>query len=140
MRKLCSYSAILALGSVMVGILPASAQAREIVLRDADNGKTVTLQQGDELILRLESNPSTGYSWYMVLSPTSILKLSKHRYIAGRCPGGAVGCPGIEEFHFVPAGSASFEMGEWMRMLYLRPFDPGIEGATLWQVDVTMRR
>ncbi|MDI1437306.1 protease inhibitor I42 family protein [Polyangium sorediatum] len=139
MRKLCSYSAILALGAVMVGILPASAQAREIVLLDADNGKSVTLQQGDELILRLESNPSTGTSWHMVLSPTSLLRLSEHQYIPGRCSGGTVGCPGIEEFHFVPAVSASFEMGEWMRMLYLRPFEPGIEGAKLWQVDVTLR-
>ncbi|MDC3960425.1 protease inhibitor I42 family protein [Polyangium jinanense] len=136
MRKLYSYSAILAL----VGMMPASAQAREIVLSNADNGKRVTVQSGDEVILRLESNASTGYSWHMVLSPTSIMKLTQHRYVPGRCPGGAVGCPGIEEFHFVPAVSASHELGEWLRMLYLRPFDPGVAGATLWQVDVTLRR
>ena len=140
MRKLCSFSVICALGVVMVGILPASALAREVVVTDANNGQEVTLQRGDTLVVRLASNPTTAYSWHTVLSPTSIVSLSRARYIPGPCPAGNVGCGGIDEFRFVPSAralGATFQMGEWLRMLSLRPFDPGVEGAQLWQVDVT---
>ncbi len=34
-------------------------------LTQADNGKTVPVRSGDELVLRLAENPSTGYRWVL---------------------------------------------------------------------------
>ncbi|MDI1450437.1 protease inhibitor I42 family protein [Polyangium sp. 6x1] len=108
-------------------------------MTDADRGHEVTLRRGDTLVVRVQSNPSTGTSWYTVLAPGSIVKASGHRYSAGPCPHGAVGCGGVEEFRFAPAMNVTTsQAAEWLRLLYLRPFEPGIEGATLWQVHVTL--
>ncbi|MDI1475968.1 protease inhibitor I42 family protein [Polyangium sp. y55x31] len=138
MKKIWSSSVVLALVSVLVGLWPARAQAREIVVTNADNGHEVTLRRGDTLIVRVESNPTTGSSWYTVLAPGSIVKVSRHLYNARPCPGGAVGCGGVEEFRFTPTTNTTVQVAEWLRMLYLRPFEAGIEGATLWQVHVNL--
>ena len=138
MKKLCSSSVVLALASVIAGFWPASAQAREVIVTNADSGHEVTLRRGDTLVVRVESNPTTASSWYTVLAANSLVKVSGHRYIAGPCPHGAVGCGGVEEFRFAPTTNTTVQTAEWLRMLYLRPFEPGIEGATLWQVHVTL--
>lgn len=141
MSSLRPLSAIFALSAVIVASVSANAQAREVVVTDADDGNGVTLGRGDTLIVRLKSNHTTAYSWYTVLSPTSVVELARHRYIPDPCPPGRVGCGGVDEFRFVPAvdmAPVTFERGEWLRMLSLTPFDPGVEGARLWQVDVTL--
>jgi inhibitor of cysteine peptidase len=38
------------------------------VITENYNGKTVQIKQGDSFCLRLEENPSTGYSWQLNLS------------------------------------------------------------------------
>ena len=43
-------------------------------LTEADNGKTVNLNVGEMLVVRLASNPSTGYSWETKGLNTQILE------------------------------------------------------------------
>jgi inhibitor of cysteine peptidase len=38
------------------------------VITENSNGKTIQVKQGDSFCLRLKENPSTGYSWQLVLS------------------------------------------------------------------------
>jgi inhibitor of cysteine peptidase len=49
------------------------------VITDADNGKTINLNKGNEFSLKLTENPTTGYSWKITLS--SGLKLIQDQYI-----------------------------------------------------------
>jgi inhibitor of cysteine peptidase len=41
----------------------AEDELKSLSLTDADNGKTVTLTKGQSLLVKLQSNPTTGYKW-----------------------------------------------------------------------------
>ena len=62
-------------------------------MTDADKGETVEIKMGDVLEVRLSSNPSTGYMWYVHKQSTALLKLTSQSrdaiYTAGR---GAADC------------------------------------------------
>jgi len=107
---------------------------REIVVTDEDMGKTVNLGAGDTLVVRLRSNPSTGYSWYTVLAPSSLITLVGHTYTPDRSPSRPIGAGGVEEFRFRRASAA--QGAEWFRMLSLRPFERGVSDARLWEVQI----
>jgi len=62
---------------VLLGIVCSSPKglAATVVLTDADKGGAVPLKAGDTLELRLYSNPSTGFMWYVEKESTPLLKL-----------------------------------------------------------------
>lgn len=118
---------------------PASSEpVHEIVVTDDDMGKTVNLGPDDILVVQLRSNPTTGSSWYTVLSPSSLITLVGHSYTEDPHPPGYAGVGGVEEFRFRPtsAASMSYQSGEWFRMLNLRSFDRGVTGAPLWEIRI----
>jgi predicted secreted protein len=45
-----------------------------IYLEKKDDGITVKLEPGDTLVITLDANPSTGYSWHVLEIDDSILK------------------------------------------------------------------
>jgi len=47
---------------------PGSMPARQQVVTEADNGKTINLENGETFYLRLPENPSTGYRWELNLT------------------------------------------------------------------------
>jgi inhibitor of cysteine peptidase len=47
---------------------PSSMPPRQRVVTEADNGKNISLKNGDTFYLRLKENPTTGYSWQLNLS------------------------------------------------------------------------
>jgi len=63
--------------AVCVSSLASSAAAAQsILVTEAENGTTVTLAQGDTLIVSLPSNPSTGFTWRVAKNDIAMLKLS----------------------------------------------------------------
>ena len=52
-----------------------TAQAATKVITDADKDGVVRMKVVDRLELRLKSNPSTGYMWYVEKESTPLLKL-----------------------------------------------------------------
>lgn len=112
---------------------------RELLVLDEDNGGSVKLAPNDTLVVRLRANPSTGTTWYMVLSPGSLVELTGHSYTPDPHPPGSVGSGGYEEFRFRPtraAASRSYMMREWLRMLNLRSWEPGVKDGTLWEIEI----
>ncbi len=47
---------------------PSSMPPKQQVITEADNGTTINLENEETFYLRLEENPSTGYSWQINLS------------------------------------------------------------------------
>jgi inhibitor of cysteine peptidase len=77
-----------------------SAFAATKVITDADQGGKIHLNLGDTLELRLKSNPSTGYMWYVEKESTPILKLGRQSQTQPDDPSmdPAVGRPVIQIF------------------------------------------
>ena len=59
-----------------VALFSQAAFAATKTITDADKGSTVHLKTGDTLELRLNSNPTTGFMWYLKKESTRLLKLA----------------------------------------------------------------
>lgn len=113
--------------------------SHEIVVTDEDMGKTLNLGPDDILVVRLRANPTTGSSWFTVLAPGSLIALVGHSYTPDPHPPGWVGGGGVEEFRFKPTAAVvgrSYQLSEWFKMLEMRPFERGISGAKLWEIQI----
>ena len=89
-------------------------------LTDADNGKQISVNSGDVVILTLVSNPTTGYSWQvMEIDDAILVQDSDPDYKQSPGSEGLVGAGGTETFRFKAVGT-----GETMLKLgYMRPWE-----------------
>ena len=79
---------------------PAMASgARVQQVGEAQNGSTITLPVGGELIVALKGNRTTGYAWEVGARPGN-LSLSDKGYQQDAAPAGMVGVGGTETFKF----------------------------------------
>jgi inhibitor of cysteine peptidase len=91
-----------------------SAPPRYHVYTGEDHGKQVNEALGEEFNIRLEENPSTGYSWNFSISEG--LQMVKDEFIASETGGMVVGAGGIRSIHLqtVKAGEQTVS-GEYRR-------------------------
>ena len=68
-----------------------------ITLTEADKGKTIAVQQGTEVLIRLNENPTTGYRWAIDQSDDAVLPLQSSNFAS--TPGAAVGAGGARTIH-----------------------------------------
>lgn len=115
--------ALLALGGVTACGDGDDASGPTVYTR---SGETISAEVGEEFVILLESNPSTGYEWSVTEQPPEV-RLVAQRYDppAQQIPGRG----GHEELRFEArtAGRATLELG------YSRPFEPDtppVETAT----------
>jgi inhibitor of cysteine peptidase len=74
-RRVYSMRWLLMLVLVAIACTAQAAFAATKVITDADKGGTVRISALDRLELRLKSNPTTGYMWYVEKESTPLLKL-----------------------------------------------------------------
>ena len=103
-------------------------------VNDSDNGGEKALEQGRILIITLESNPTTGYSWEVVEDPNLILEQigkAEFKPVEQSNPP-IVGAGGWEVFRFkaVSPGRQTLEL------VYRRPWETDAEPAKTFSIDV----
>lgn len=109
---------------------------QEVWVTEEDSGGTVTIGMEDSLIVALDSNPTTGFSWTLVsISNTSVVTNVSSEYIPDPTPTGEpmVGSGGEEIWTFAPqaAGTSTIEM------MYSRPWE-SVEPAARFNITVTV--
>ena len=67
---------------------------------DPQSGSEVTLRPGGKLNLKLDSNPTTGYFWYLKDIDASQIDQLSDEYVADPAPEGLVGSGGHQLFVF----------------------------------------
>jgi inhibitor of cysteine peptidase len=135
-------------GAVLVGMLVgcggskdasttrASGQAGGtpgvVIVTAGDNGRQVSLRVGNTMIVRLESNPSTGYGWApMGTVPDFLTQQGQGSFESGST--GAVGAPGTQSLMFFAAQPGSGTLA----LAYVRPWENTQPAKTFSaQVDV----
>jgi inhibitor of cysteine peptidase len=103
-----------------------------VIVTAADNGKQVSLRVGNTLIVRLESNPSTGYGWAPTGTvPDCLTQQGEGSFESGST--GAVGAPGTQSLMFFAAQPGSGTLS----LAYARPWENTQPANTFSaQVDV----
>ena len=125
MRSRASLRVRLALGLVAAALSGCAARP-PLRVTAADVKAPITLQNGQDLYVSLQSNRTTGYGWEWVAKPDALVTLmGEPTYAASAAPapgvpaasGGLVGVGGSETFWF----RAKAKGKQKLRFLYRRP-------------------
>ena len=100
----------------------------------SDSGGTAALITYQPLVVRLPSNPSTGYVWSYVVTGDDVLRLDA---ITGEAPAanGMVGVPGLEVWSFRAQGTGSAVL----TYVYARPWEKNALPAQTFTLKVEVR-
>lgn len=83
------------------------------ILGQADSGGSLDVQTGDELVVVLPANGSTGYSWQVTGGNSKLVSLAQSKYVAPP-ESAVVGEPGVEVLVFQVTGitgSTTLDLG-----------------------------
>jgi predicted secreted protein len=93
---------------------------RSVAVTEADAGKTIAVQVGQKIVVRLPSNASTGYSW-RVTRVDRTLGQPDIRVSASRS--GQVGSGGTTRLTWSTSGPLNMVGEHEVELTYVRPFD-----------------
>jgi len=111
-------------------------ELEEVNVDEGDDSSQVELEQGQILVVTLESNPTTGYRWEVVETQESILEQMGEAEFkpsqTGEPP--LVGAGGWEIFRFkgISAGQMTLKLG------YHRPWEEGVEPIKTFSIQVVV--
>ena len=103
----------------------------EIMVRQPELGRPVDARQGDVIILELEENLSTGYSWDLTGLP-GFVTVAESSQEAATPP--RLGAPGVRRFRLVATATGQGTIEGHLR----RPWDPA-NVADRFSVQLSVR-
>ena len=99
------------------------------------SGTSVALTSGQDLVVRLPSNPSTGYRWIYVEPKDAVLRVDGPSSFETQSAGGAVGAGGTEVWKLAP-----FKPGQQqLRFEYRRPWEQDVAPSKIATYSVTVQ-
>ena len=137
LRRACGSVLVVALlAALALALAGCDSSGGDAVVTDADAGETVTLDVGQDLVVRLESNPSTGYSWEAIEIPAVLEGPSAPTHEQDSEAEGVVGAAGTDVFTF----TASEDAGDGTLVLaYRRPWEENVPAEEEFVLEVTVR-
>jgi inhibitor of cysteine peptidase len=123
---------LFSLGIILVGMVGCSP--KPVQLTEADNGTSVSMSVGSQLVVTLPGNPSTGFNWEVKSVDASILELAGDpQFVSDNT--NIMGAGGALTFTFDAkiAGSTTLEL------IYHRPFETGVDPLQTFSVKVEVK-
>ncbi|MHB8101362.1 MAG: PKD domain-containing protein [Methanosarcina sp.] len=108
-----------------------SIPPRQQVITEGDNGKSISLKNGETFDLKLKENPSTGYSWELNLSQG--LSILSDNYTQDPAPPGFTGVPGAHLWIV----KAVTEGSQQVKGIYKRPTAEETGEESIFTLNVT---
>lgn len=105
----------------------------EILITLSEQGNTVEVQRGDVIVVRLEENLTTGYSWEIETINHSIIELVDSDY--SQNPETRLGIGGVRTFRFRAQSSGR----ETIHLRLRRPWDSADSAAERFDVTVQVK-
>ncbi len=112
--------------------IPASEVTGELIVDESASGTEVKLAIGESVIVKLASNPSTGFQWELAeLTDETVLKQTNQLFsIEGTDP--PPGTPGKESWVFEAIGAGTSTIS----MEYSRPWEGGEKAVEIFTLTV----
>jgi inhibitor of cysteine peptidase len=108
-------------------------ELRSLSLTEKDDGKTVTVTEGQNLVVKLQSNPTTGYKWNVVSTDRTFGYPADTRFLKNS---DAVGSGGVERFSWKTKGALSMAGEHTVKMEYKRPWETNASPAKKFSFTV----
>ena len=105
-----------------------------MIVTGGDSSRVVNLKTGDTLVVRLDSNPSTGYSWDVSQGKADVL-LQKSRVFERGAPDSTPGTGGKDVWMF----DAVKDGKQKLTFTYRRPWEKTTSAKTVWYSIVVQR-
>lgn len=86
-------------------------------MSEPEQHRALTVMRGNKFKIELQSNPSTGYRWYLVFFNKTILKLKSSEFAPKTA--NQIGTAGIQRFNF----EAKKEGTASIKLVYKRPWE-----------------
>ncbi len=130
-RKLSTLAIILA---VFILATACSPQAASLALNAENNGSQVEVKAGGQIVITLDGNPSTGYSWEAKDLDASMFELAGDPVFTSSNPD-LVGSGGTITLTFkaLKAGTST------LALVYHRPWETGVEPINTFSVTVIVK-
>jgi inhibitor of cysteine peptidase len=132
---LLTIIAIFAIGGTIAAASADTNSPRTVAV--SESGKQITLSPGDSLVVTLNSNETTGYSWNLsAISHTDVIHKVSDKYVEPTPSTPPVMGQGGQEvwtFNALSKGTSTIEMK------YVRPWETGVEPAATFNVTVVVK-
>ncbi len=131
-----------AFATLVLGVFAAAFLAAETFggnpppttsLDESDNGRTVTVPNGAQLMLQLPGNPTTGYSWEAATSILGVIKESTPPVY--KPSGGALGSGGTYTFWYEAVGKGRTEL----TLVYRRSWETNVAPLKTFKVIIAVQ-
>ncbi len=130
--KLISIFFLMALLSACAS--QAFAQSSSVHLTEKDAGKTVNLKPGDTLIIELEGNASTGYSWEAASQDLQTLKQTGDAVVKDADPN-LMGAPHMVVLTYTAQAAGQ----ETLKLVYHRSWEKNTDPAKTFEISVVVK-
>ncbi len=137
-RKLAGFCARLIVIVVALLFLPSIVQSssNDIIVTSAHHDTSVILAGGQRLIVRLEGQPGTGYSW-APQEPPALLRQTERSVFEplAEQPADLTSAPAVQVLTFVPVRAGN----ETITLVYRRPWDHAAEPLRTFTLHIETR-
>ena len=124
---------VLIVTALVIGAVSGCTAQTALAIGAKDNGNQVTLENGQVLTVKLEGNPTTGYTWEMLEPEGAILRqVGEPEFNADS---ELLGSPGTLTLRFEAVEAGQMEL----RLVYHRPWETGVEALETFTVEVTVQ-
>ena len=115
-------------------LVTACSSPKSVTLTSTNNGGTTEVQVGGQIIIKLDGNPSTGYTWEAKDLDATLFKQVGDPIFSSGNPG-LVGSAGTLTltFNALKAGTSQ------LTMIYHRPWETGVDPINTFTVRVTVK-
>ncbi len=121
---------------LVLGAGTAYGVAREVNLDAGNNKDCIRIEKGNVIVITLEANASTGYTWDVAAVKERVLRYKGKDYVqSSQAETPTVGAPGKEVLRFKAIGQGISSL----RLVYHQPWDKKAKAAQIFTVKVTVR-
>jgi len=124
---------IILMFGLLLTALSACGATNEVKLDAGNDGSQVELKAGQTLVVNLEGNPTTGYTWEATELDEQVLQQVGETEF--KPDSDAIGAGGVQTLRFETVNSGQTTLN----LVYRRPWEEDVEPAETFSVQVAVR-
>lgn len=129
MYRVIRWSSLL----LLLALVGCSRASQVVTVSEEDAGRTIDLRESDTLEVRLQGNPSTGFTWEV--SPEGITILRQEGEPEFETDSSLVGAPTTIVVRFTTTDIGQ----ETLRLVYHRPWEEDVAPENTFEIDVAVK-